>query len=156
MRISGAAQRRVPGGKDLNAPSCDSRLCPKSVNLALGLSESSIVGQLVTYTSDLGLRNSKENSYQHQSSNMSGLDVAAGVTGLIVFSLKSLKTCLAGMDLISQARDFATYADRHRAQVQQSFFLINGHPAFYTKTRCFQLCKIYTSRYQNILKFYIY
>ena len=48
---------------------------------------------------------------------MSGLDVAAGVTGLIVFSLKSLKTCLAGMDLISQARDFATYADRHRAQL---------------------------------------
>ena len=83
----------------------------------VGLSESSIVGQLVMYTSDLGLRNSKGNSYQHQSSNMSGLDVAAGVTGLIVFSLKSLKACLAGMDLISQARDFATYADRHRAQL---------------------------------------
>ena len=49
---------------------------------------------------------------------MSGVDVAAGVTGLIVFSLKSLKTCLAGMDLISQARDFATYADRHRAQLE--------------------------------------
>ena len=48
---------------------------------------------------------------------MSGLDVVVGVTGLIVFTLKSLKTCVAGMDLILKARDFATYADRYRAQL---------------------------------------
>ena len=57
---------------------------------------------------------------------MSKLDVAAGVTGLIVFSLKSLKTCLAGMDLISQARDFATYADRYRAQLDWQIELGEG------------------------------
>ena len=48
---------------------------------------------------------------------MSGLEIVAGVTGLIAFSLKSLKACVAGMDLISQARDFAIYADRYRAQL---------------------------------------
>ena len=48
---------------------------------------------------------------------MSGLDVAVGVTGLILSSLKSLKICVAGMDLILRARDFPTYADRYRAQL---------------------------------------
>ena len=48
---------------------------------------------------------------------MSGIDVAAGVTGLIVFSLKSLRQCVVAMELISRARNFATYADRYRAQL---------------------------------------
>ena len=71
----------------------------------------------VTSTSDLGLRSPNEDSYQCQSTSMSGLGEAAGITGLIVFSLQSLKICVAGMDLILRARDFATYADRHRAQL---------------------------------------
>jgi len=47
-----------------------------------------------------------------------GLDVAAGVTGLITFSLKAIKTCTAGIELISKAHNFAKYADRFRAELE--------------------------------------
>jgi len=47
-----------------------------------------------------------------------GLDVAAGLTGLINFSLKAIKICAGGIELISKARNFAKYADRYRAELE--------------------------------------
>lgn len=48
---------------------------------------------------------------------MSGFDVAAGVTGLIVFSLKTLQSCASCIDLIKRCRDFAKYAHKYCGQL---------------------------------------